>query len=146
MPLPEDIKISELLKVFYLKNGLENHYCRLVSNATIISQNDETKSNALFSSAIITIKAITMNNVPYTFGKLITVYISYFEKKIENWIFDIGVLNSINYIISKNESFYHRKVKKLEIGNLVIKRDDKRSLLSLGITKDFNCCIDFEKI
>ena len=141
MPLPEDIKISELLKVFYLKNGLENHYCRLVSNATIISQNDETKSNALFSSAIITIKAITMNNVPYTFGKLVKVHITYFEKKIQ-----IGVFNSINYIISKNESFYHRKVKKLEIGNLVIKRDDKRSLLSLGITKDFNCCIDFEKI
>ena len=79
MPLPEDIKISELLKVFYLKNGLENHYCRLVSNATILSQNDETKSNTLFSS-IITIQAITMNNVPYTFGKLVKVHITYFEK------------------------------------------------------------------
>ena len=87
-----------------------------------------------------------MNNAPYTFGKEIIAYISYFDKKIQNWIFDIGVLNSINFMISQNESFYHRKVKKLEIGNLVIKRDDKRSLLSLGITKDFNCCIDFEKI
>ena len=98
LPLPEDIKISELLKAFYLKNGLENHYCRLVCNGKTLSQNDETKSNALFSSAIITIKAITMNNVPYTFGKLVKVHITYFEKKIQ-----IGVFNSINYIISKNE-------------------------------------------
>ena len=146
LALPEDIKISELLKAFYLKNGLENHYCKLVCNGTTLSQNDETKSNFLFNSNVITIKAITMNNVPYIFGKLIIAHISYFEKKVPNWIFDIGVLNSINYIISQNESFYHRKVKKLEIGNLIIKRDDKRSLLSLGITKDFNCCIDFENI
>lgn len=146
MVLPEDIKISELLKAFYLKNGLENHNCKLVCNGKTLSQNDEAKSKSLLNSRIITIKALTMNNAPYTFGKEIIAYISYVDKKVQNWIFDIGLLNSINFMISQNESFYHRKVKKLEIGNLVIKRDDKRSLLSLGITKDFNCCIDFENI
>ena len=37
LPLREDIKISEILKAFYLKNGMENHYCKLVYNAKTFS-------------------------------------------------------------------------------------------------------------
>jgi len=48
--LPEDIKISELLKAFYLKNGLENHNCKLVFNGITLSQNDEAKSKSLLNS------------------------------------------------------------------------------------------------
>ena len=143
--LPVDLKICDLLKAFYLKNGLENNYCKLVCNVNTLHPNDETKMNEFFGSNINYIQAITISNIPYTFGKLITGRISYFENRSFVWVLDIGVLNSINFIISKNESMYNRKVKKLVIGDLVIKRDDKRTLLSLGIIKDFICLVDFEK-
>ena len=82
-------------------------------------------------------------NISY-FDKII-VNISYFDKNFKNWIFQIGLLNSINFIISKNESKFKREVEILIIGDLRIKRDDQRTLLSLGIKKDFNCIIDFKE-
>ena len=148
--LPTDIKISQLLKAFYLKNGFDSNSYKFIYNGEILSQNDETK----FYHDILTtdIRNIIVKeleclpvNIPYTFGKVIIVNISYFDKNFKNWIFQIGLLNSINFIISKNESKFKREVEILIIGDLRIKRDDQRTLLSLGIKKDFNCIIDFKE-
>ena len=140
--LPTDIKISQLLKAFYLKNGLEYNSYKLIYNSLTLSPNDEQKFYRIGVSINIFVNYVT--NYPYTFGKIIQVHITYTDKRVEDWIFGIGLLNSINYIISKNESRVKRKVKTLSIKNLIIKRDDQRTLLSLGITKNFNCLIDFE--
>ena len=40
LPLPEDIKISEILKAFYLKNGMENHYL-ITEKYNIINYNNK---------------------------------------------------------------------------------------------------------
>ena len=143
LALPSDIKINQLLKAFYLKNGFEPNNYRVIYNTLKLSHYDENKLNKS-NPQNISIYVNEIMNYPYTFGKIVTVHISYFNEKIHHWIFDIGLLNSIHYIISKVETFHRRRVKILVIGNLNIKRNDERTLLSLGIKSNFHCKIDFE--
>ena len=71
--------------------------------------------------------------------------ISYTEKNIEGWIFDIGLLNSVNLIIKKVESFHNRKVKKIILEGKELTRNEEKCLLEYGIKNNFNCLVEFEK-
>jgi hypothetical protein len=58
----------------------------------------------------------------------------------------IGILNKIEDIMIYSEPIVGRRVEKINIGEIEIKKaEDKKlfSLLSLGITKDFDCQIEF---
>ena len=117
----------------------------LLYNGLTLESNDNRRIRDIFPDGVKII-AFQFNNPPYIFGKKVEVHISYTEKYIQHWIFDIGLLNSIKYIIKKPESFYHRKVKKLTIGKKKITRNDERCLSEIGIKGNFSCLIEFEKI
>lgn len=134
-----------MIKAFHLKFGLENKYNVLKFNIITLESKDNRRIRDIFPDGV-EIKAIQFNNPPYIFGKKVEVHISYTEKYIQHWIFDIGLLNSIKYIIKKSESLHQRKVKKLTIGKKKITRNDERCLSEIGIKGNFSCLIEFEKI
>ena len=81
-------------------------------------------------------------------GKKLNFKIYSDGKLLHNYI--IGILNKIEDIMIYYEPIAGKRIKKIKIGAIEIKKnEDKRlcSLLSLGITKDFECQIEFgEKI
>lgn len=143
--LPESTLISDMIKAFKLRFGLENIYTSLIHQSITLNTNDNRKILNVIEDGDV-IQVITHNNPPYVIGKAVQVLISYTIKKLEDWIFDIGLLNSIKYIINKAEAFHHARIKKLFIGNKQLTRDDERCLSEIGISKNFNCLIEFEGI
>ena len=143
--LPESTLISDMIKAFKLRFGLENKYTSLIHQAITLNTNDNRKIMNVIEDGDV-VKVIIHINPPYVIGKVVQVHISYTIKKLEDWIFDIGLLNSIKYIINKAESFHHVRIKKLFIGNKQLTRDDERCLSEIGISKNFNCLIEFEGI
>jgi len=143
--LPESTLISDMIKAFKLKFGLENKYTSLIHQALTLDTSDNRKIMNVIKDGDY-IQIIIHNNPPYVIGKSVQVHISYTIKNLEHWIFDKGLLNSIKYIINKAESFHHVKIKKLFIGNKQLNRDDERCLSEIGINKNFDCLIEFEGI
>ena len=145
LPLSGDVTVSEMIKAFNLKFGIENKYNQLIYNASKLMSNDKRKIREVFHN-YEKILSIKVTNPPYILGKTVVINIFYTEKNIEHWIFEIGLLNSINYVIKKVESFYYRKVKKLFVIGKELNRNDDRCLLEIGIKENFNCLIELEKI
>ncbi len=144
--LPVSTSISDMIKAFKLKFGLENDYTELIYNSKGLSAKDNRKIMDVFINVSVII-VINKINIPYVIGKSVVVNISYNTKKIlENWIFDIGLLNSIKYIIDKVESFHRARIKNLSIGNKKLTRDDERCLSEIGIFQNFDCIVEFEEI
>ena len=87
-------------------------------------------------------------NPPYLIGKSVEIHISYIKTKkyLEPWHFEIGLLNSIKFIINKVELYHKAKVKNLFIGDKKLTRDDERCLSEIGINKNFKCLVEFEEI
>ena len=144
--LPESTSISDMIKAFKLKFGLENDYTELIYNSIKLSAKDNRKiMDVIINGSVILV--LNIINSPYVIGKSVVVNISYNTKKIlENWIFDIGLLNSIKYIIDKVESFHRARIKNLSIGNKKLTRDDERCLSEIGIFQNFDCIVEFEEI
>ena len=143
--LPEITPISDMIKAVKLKFGLENNYTSLMHNSYSLENNDNTKIiNAINNRDRIFV--LINNNPPYIIGKSVEIFISYSKKNIENWIFDIGLLNSIKFIIDKVELRSKAKIKKLFIGDKILTRDDERCLSEIGIYDNFDCLIEFEEI
>ena len=142
MILPGDTTVSEMIKALNLRCGIENKYNKLIYNAVPLISNDQRKIKDVFHNGekIFSIKA---DNPPYTIGKTVVIDISYTEKNIEHWVFDIGLLNSINLVIRKVESFHHRIVKRLFVKGYELNRNDDRCLLEIGIKENFDCLIEF---
>lgn len=144
MFFPEDTTISEMLKAFYLNFGLEKDYNILLYNSMKLNPNDNKRINTFQDGILIIVNQC--KNQPYILGKSVEVHISYSDKEIYDWIFEIGLLNSVNYIIKKNESFYKSKIKKLMIEKKEINRKDESPLYKIGIKNNFHCYIEFEKM
>ena len=144
--LPVSTSISDMIKAFKLKFGLENDYTELIYNSIKLSAKDNRKiMDVIINGSVIFV--LNIINSPYVIGKSVVVNISYNTKKIlENWIFDIGLLNSIKYIIDKVESFHRARIKNLSIGNKKLTRDDERCLSEIGIFQNFDCIVEFEEI
>ena len=145
LTLSGDVTVSEMIKAFNLKFGIENKYNQLIYNASKLMSNDKRKIREVFHNCE-KILSIKVTNPPYILGKTVVINISYTEKNIEHWIFEIGLLNSINYVIKKVESFYYRNVKKLFVIGKELNRNDDRCLLEIGIKENFDCLIELEKI
>ena len=135
-----------MIKAFKLKFGLENDYTKLIYNSKGLSAKDNRKiMDVIINGSVIFV--LNIINSPYVIGKSVVVNISYnTKKKLENWIFDIGLLNSIKYIIDKVESFHRARIKNLSIGNKKLTRDDERCLSEIGIFQNFDCIVEFEEI
>ena len=138
------ISVFEMCKAFYLRFGLENDYTYIFHSGNKLNYKDKSKLINSFLIEGSNLIVINCQKPPITFGKIVEVRISYTDKEINSWIFEIGLLNSVNCIIRKNESFYKRKVKKLMIRNRLINIEDQRCLSDIGINNNFNCLIEFE--
>ena len=133
-----------MIKALNLKFGLENNYIRFSYNAeNLASYKDRAIKDIIHDSDKVFVMEIT--NPPYTIGKTVMIDISYTDKNIEGWFFDIGLLNSVNMIIKKVESFHKRKVKKIILGGKELTRNEEKCLLEYGIKNNFNCLVEFEK-
>ena len=77
-------------------------------------------------------------------GKEIESKIYNKEKLISN--FKIWILNTIEQLYETLEYYIpseYSKIKKLEIGGMELKKDDKRTFSSIGINNDFICNIEY---
>ena len=146
LALQEFLIILHKIKSFKLKFGLENDYTELIHNSKGLSAKDNRKiMDVIINGSMIFV--LNKINILYVIGKSVVVNISDNTKKIlENWIFDIGLLNSIKYIIDKVESFHRARIKNLSIGNKKLTRDDERCLSEIGIFQNFDCIVEFEEI
>ena len=143
--LPKNTTISEMIKAFNLAYGLENKYNKLLYNAKTLQLNDNRKIGDVIKN-LEKIVSFRISDFPYVIGKSVVVHISYTEKNIEHWIFDIGLLNSIKYIINKVESFHNRKVEKIFVIGKVFDRNEDKCLSQIGIKDNFDCLVKFQKI
>ena len=145
---PSDITIDEILKAFYLILGLSNyHYFILANdNGKKIGLNDKRKLEEFCNNILLE------ERYPDKIGSHIKIlgkqikFISYSNnKKLYSYV--IWVLNKIEDIIKYSEPIEGRLVKRIIIGENEIKKDEEKRLcssLSLGITKDFDCFVEFE--
>ena len=145
--LPESTLISDMIKAYKLKFGLENNFTYLIYNNDILNDKDYRKIISVIKNG----DKILVNfstNPPYLIGKSVAIHISYIKtkKNLEHWFFEIGLLNSIKIIINKVEFFHKAKVKNLFIGDKKLTRDDERCLSEIGINKNFECLVEFEEI
>ena len=146
---PSDITIGEMCKAFYLLIGESNYNYLFCKNRFKIEPNDKRKLKEFGHSLLIEErgKGGTIGGYFNVLGKQINFTINSNEKHFTKHNNIIGMLNKIEDIKIYSELIVGRSVKK-KIGEIEIKRDeDKRlsSLLSLGITKDFECQIEFEE-
>ena len=148
---PSDITFGEMCKAFYLILGSSNYeYLFLKYDEGFrIDPNDKRKLKEFGHSLLIEErgKGGTIGGYFNVLGKQINFTINSNEKHFTKHNNIIGMLNKIEDIKIYSELIVGRSVKK-KIGEIEIKRDeDKRlsSLLSLGITKDFECQIEFEE-
>jgi len=146
---PSDITIGEICKAFYLLIGANNYEYLFLKygDGFRIDPNDKRKLKEFCHS--LSIEERDKGGVGYhinVLGKQLNFVINSNEEHFTRYNYRIGMLNKIEDIIIYSEPIAGRRVKKIKIGEIEIKRDeDKRlsSLLSLGITKDFECQIEF---
>jgi len=147
---PSDITIGEICKAFYLILGLSKyHYFRFKNSyyGYKISVNDQKRLKEFGNQLSIMEEGLNMKGLQiYVLGKQISFTIFSDGKKVHSCI--IGILNKIEDIINYIEPIIGKRAKKLKIGEIEIKKDEDKifsSLLSLGITKDFDCHIEFDE-
>ena len=145
--LPESTLISDMIKAYKLKFGLENNFTYLIYNSNILNDKDYRKIISVIKNRDIILVNFSINP-PYLIGKSVVIHISYIKtkKNLEHWFFEIGLLNSIKFIINKVELYHKAKVKNLFIGDKKLTRDDERCLSEIGINKNFECLVEFEEI
>ena len=147
---PSDITIGEMGIAFHLMLGSSNYEYLFFNygDGFIIDQNDKRKLKEFGGTLFLEEKGK---------GKIIGTYIKVLGKQINFTIYSndkslsphyyrIGILNKIEDIMIYFEPIVERRVEKINIGEIEIKKaEDKKlfSLLSLGITKDFDCQIEF---
>ena len=144
---PSDITIGEVCKAFYLIHGLSNNHYFILDNdmGKRISLKDKRKLKEF--CAPIYFEEIYPDNIGYhikILGKKINFTLYSNDKKLFSYV--IGLLNKIEDIIKYSEPIEGRLVKKIIIGEIEINKDEEKrlcSLLSLGITKDFDCFVEF---
>ena len=139
---PYDIKICEIYKSIILELGLDINTYKLKYNEKPLEKNDQREGTFLLGFTII-IYEYNIFKKKILFGKIVIAKINRIGSK------SIGILNSVNDLkeLILNELKYHinKKIKNLKIENNVIEEGDFRSLLSLGITNDFTCFVEYEK-
>ena len=143
---PNDITIGEMCKAFYLVLG-SSKFDFFLFNGLKINLNDKRKLKEIsydLSLNIINhqIKSLGIDAL----GKQISITIYSNEPTLTNHHYRIGILNKIEDIIKYSEPIAGRRIKKIKIGENEIKKDENKrlcSLLSLGLTKDFDCQIEF---
>ena len=145
---PSDITIGEMCKSFYLILGASN-YDNIRYHQNIIKLNDKRKLKEFPELLSIEISMHHLNGLGINvLGKQINITIYSNETTLTNHHYKIGILNNIEDIMKYTEPIAGRIVKKIKIGEKIIKKNEKKrlsSLLSLGITKDFDCQIEFEE-
>jgi hypothetical protein len=138
-----------MCKAFYLMLGRSNYhffyFCKS-SYGNKISINDQRKLKEFGNQLLIReIGPYFIGSYIHVLGKQINFTISSEDnKKVHSYI--IGILNKIEDIINYIEPIQGRRAKKIKVGEIVIKKGEDKifsSLLSLGITKDFDCQIEF---
>ena len=140
---PDDVKIYEIYKSINLEIGLDINTYQILANGTFLKINDQKKGSFLFNLPTIYIdeREIFYRN---RFGKIVNVAIKY-NNKIQITKKLIGLLNSIKELIEEIQNLIEpKKLRKIKIENEVIKKDDIRSLLALGIKNDFICYVELE--
>ena len=145
-----DITIDEIVKVFYLILWLSNyHYFILANdNGKKIGLNDKRKLKEFDNNNILLEERYPdkIGSHIKNLGKQIKFTSYSNNKKLYSYV--IWVLNKIEDIIKYSEPIEGRLVKRIIIGENEIKKDEEKrlcSLLSLGITKDFDCFVEFEE-
>lgn len=145
---PSDITIGEIGKAFHLILG-SSSYDYFLFNKYKINLND-IRNLKEFSYCDLVISQEIFQEILGTsihqLGKQLNFKINSDEKTVHNSHFVIGILNKIEDIMIYIEAILRKMVKKIKIGEIEIKKnEDKRlcSLFSLGITKDFDCQIEF---
>jgi len=150
---PSDITIGEMCKAFYLILGLSKYHFFCFKDSYYgykISVNDQRKLEEFDNQLSIRERGPQINYLKGSYinilGKQINFTIFSDDKKVLSYI--IGILNKIEDIIKYIEPIEGRSAKKIKIGEIEIKKDEDKifsSLLSLGITKDFDCHIEFDE-
>ena len=140
---PEDIKIYEIYKSINLEFGLDIYTYKILANGESLKIDDQREGSFLFNLPRIYIdeREVFYRN---RFGKIVIATFKYKNIEIENTKKLIGLLDSVKDIKEDVENIIQKKIKKIEIGNKVIERDDIRNLFSLGINNDFICSVEFE--
>jgi hypothetical protein len=146
---PSDISIGEMCKALYLMLGRSSYHFFCFKNSFYgykISINDQRKLKEFGNQLLIReIGPYFIGSYIHVLGKQINFTISSEDnKKVHSYI--IGILNKIEDIINYIEPIQGRRAKKIKVGEIVIKKGEDKifsSLLSLGITKDFDCQIEF---
>ena len=147
---PSNITIGEVCKAFHLILGSSYLEYLYLSSSQKINLNDKRylKDFLNFTTLNRVIFDNIINGQINVLGKKLNFKIYSDGKLLHNYI--IGILNKIEDIMIYYEPIAGKRIKKIKIGAIEIKKnEDKRlcSLLSLGITKDFECQIEFgEKI
>ena len=145
---PSDITIGEIGKAFHLILGSSSYdyflFGKYKINLNDIRNLKEFRYYSLVISQVI-FQEILGTSI-HQLGKQLNFKINSDEKTVHNSHFVIGILNKIEDIMIYIEAILRKMVKKIKIGEIEIKKnEDKRlcSLFSLGITKDFDCQIEF---
>jgi len=140
--LSNDVTISEMLNAYNLKHGVNHRdfyfcYCR-----KIINPNDNTKIGYIYNDGTIITgykRCDTLGGI-IIIGKEIKAKTRINGEKIEK---KIGTLNSTNILFDYDYfEKYYKDDKKIYIGKIIIKKEDNKSLFSLGIKKDFDFIIE----
>jgi len=145
---PSDITIGEMCISFYLIFGLSNNHYFIERNVhgLRIGLDDKRKLKEFKNPIILE------ERVPDIIG----LHINILGKPIKFTLYSnldtlhptyiIGILNKIEDIMIYYEKVKGRKIKQIKIEQIEIKNNEEKrlcSLLSLGITNDFDCYIEF---
>ena len=140
---PDDIKVYEIYKSYNLEFGLDINTYRLLFNAFPLKINDQKYGSYMFNHDIIIHEFNP--NVCFIFGKIVNATIKNNKETGSSASFRIGILNSVKLLIEEYQKINpQKKLKKLTIGNKVVKKNDTMSLFSLGIKNNFTCFAENE--
>lgn len=140
MTCPKYTSLCEMIKAFILRLG--NCQTVFIYNGKELNQYDKRKISEILNDVA--------NIICITERKKISYHIIGKELKgrdINNGRgIKIGTLNSTKLLFSQNlfGNKVKKKLKKIIIGNIIIKEEDDLSLLSLGIKEDFICILEYE--
>jgi len=142
---PKNITVSEMARGAFSKLLINSES----SFIDLINKSDQTKIiNKFNDNKIFNIYFSEPPDPHWKFGKIINARV-FNNAKNENTItttISIGILNSINQLISSVEGFSTKKVKKIIIGKKEFYKNEIKnfSLKSIGINDNFTFLVEFE--
>ena len=140
---PYDIKVYEIYKSYNLEFGLDINTYKLLFCGMPLKINDQKYGFYMFNLDIIIDEFNP--NVCFIFGKIVYATIKNNKETGSSASFRIGILNSVKLLIEEYQKINpQKKLKKLTIGNKVVKKNDTMSLFSLGIKNNFTCFAENE--